>query len=264
MKRICSLIDIQQRLLSLGSACSAVCDRHGIPYVMLGGTMLGAVRHRGFIPWDDDMDFAVPREHYEQLITLLERELPGEYKCLTYKDCEQIKYPFIKIEDTRTCIDDPRLNCPLEEKIGINVDVFPLDVCNINGWKIKWIYFLLKLQTLLFVESTSPSFLKDSIRTILRFLMSVKKNYLLERIETMLKNNTKGDYIGNIYGRWKMKEVFKSEIYNSTCSYEFEGLNFKGVENYHSYLTQMYGDYMMLPPEEKRIVHVDNVYLRCK
>ncbi len=262
MKRLKSLTDVQQRLFGISMSFRDICEKHHIPYVMLGGTMLGAVRHQGFIPWDDDMDFAVPREHYERLVALLESELPCEYKCLTYRNCQQIMYPFIKIEDTQTCIDDSRLKCPLEEKIGLNVDVFPLDVCNIDGWKIKWVYFLLKLQTLLFVESTSPSFLKDSIRAILRFLMPVKKNYLLERIETILKNNTKGDFIGNIYGRWKKKEIFKSEIFNSTCSYVFEGVNFKGIEDYHAYLTQMYGDYMKLPPENKRTAHVENVYLR--
>lgn len=264
MEKIKSLTDVQQRLLDIAAAFCGICDNHRIPYVILGGTMLGAVRHHGFIPWDDDMDFAVPREHYDRLVAILKKELPQQYRCLTHRNCEQIVYPFAKIEDALTCIDDPRLKCPLEEKIGVNVDVFPLDVCNKDGWKIKWVYFLLKLQTLLFVESMSPSFLKDSIRIVLRFLMPVKKNFLLERIDALLKNGSKGDFIGNVYGRWKRKEIFRSEIYNSTRSYEFEGVSFRGVEDYHTYLTQMYGDYMTLPPEDKRIAHVDNVYVRYK
>ena len=264
MKRVETIDEIQKDLLQISLSFREICDRHNIPYVMLGGTMLGAVRHHGFIPWDDDMDFAVPRKHYDRLIKLLDNELPKIYKCLTYDICEQIKYPFFKIEDTRTCIDDPRLKCSLEEKVGLNIDVFPLDVCDVKSWRIKWIYVLLRLQTLLFVESTSPSFFKQIVRIILRTLVPVSKNYLLKKMDLLLKKSVKGDYVGNIFGRWKRKEVFKSDIYNSICNYTFEGVSFKGVKDYHTYLTQIYGDYMKLPPESKRVSHVNNVYLREK
>ena len=262
MKEIQSLNEIQFLLLNIAKAFRDICDRHGIPYVMLGGTMLGAVRHQGFIPWDDDMDFAVPREHYDRLIAFLERELPCEYKCLTYRNCEQIKYPFIKIEDTRTCIDDPRLNCPLEEKIGLNVDVFPLDVCEVNSMNVKWVLLLIKLQTILFVESAEDSKCRAFLRQLLQRLVPFGKNYLQRLIERRLCKNQKGEYVGNILGRWKQKEIFKSEVYRSSHEYKFGGLFFKGVEDYHTYLTQMYGDYMTLPPEDKRVAHVEDVYYR--
>ena len=262
MKEIQSLNEIQFLLLNIAKAFRDICDRHGIPYVMLGGTMLGAVRHQGFIPWDDDMDFAVPREHYNLLIALLERELPGEYKCLTYRNCEQIKYPFIKIVDTRTCIDDPRLNCPLEEKIGLNVDVFPLDVCEVNSMNVKWVLLLIKLQTILFVESAEDSKCRAFLRQLLQRLVPFGKNYLQRLIERRLCKNQKGEYVGNILGRWKQKEIFKSNIYHSIADYRFEGITLKGVADYHTYLTQMYGDYMTLPPEDKRVAHVEDVYYR--
>ena len=262
MKRIESLTDVQQYLLAIASIFEVICKTNHIPYVMLGGTMLGAVRHHGFIPWDDDMDFGVPREHYEKLLDLLEKELPSGYRCLTYKNCDQIIYPFAKIEDVRTCIDDPRLNCPLNEKIGLNIDVFPLDTCVVNSWRIKWVYVLLKLQTLLFVESTSPTFIKNVIRRVVRTLLPINKNVILKKVDTILINNQKGKDIGNIFGRWKGKEIFSSDIYRSTASYVFEGVTLEGVKDYHTYLTQLYGDYMELPSEEKRVAHVDNIYIK--
>jgi lipopolysaccharide cholinephosphotransferase len=262
MKKIETLKEVQQRLLNISTAFAAICEKYHVPYVMLGGTMLGAVRHHGFIPWDDDMDFAVPREHYERLITLLEKDLPSQYRCLTYTNSDQIMYPFIKIEDSQTCIDDPRLSCPLDEKIGLNVDVFPLDVCDVNGWNVRWVLLLIKLQTVLFVESAEDSSTRAFLRHLLQSIAPFGKNYLQRVIERALCRNQKGEYVGNVLGRWKKKEIFKSDVYHSVQDYLFEGIRLKGVEDYHIYLTQMYGDYMALPPEEKRSAHVENVYLR--
>ena len=262
MKKIETLKEVQQRLLNISTAFAAICEKYHVPYVMLGGTMLGAVRHQGFIPWDDDMDFAVPREHYERLITLLEKDLPSQYRCLTYTNSDQIMYPFLKIEDTRTCIDDPRLKCLLEEKIGLNVDVFPLDVCNVYGWNVKWVLLLIKLQTILFVESAEDSRARAFLRHLIQTLVPFDKNYLQRAIEKRLCKHQKGEYVGNVLGRWKQKEIFKSNIYHSIADYRFEGITLKGVADYHTYLTQMYGDYMTLPPEDKRVAHVEDVYYR--
>ena len=75
MRQIRNVEEIHHILLNIAAAFHQICIKHDIPYCMLGGTMLGAVRHKGFIPWDDDMDFAVPREYYEKIIELLEQEL---------------------------------------------------------------------------------------------------------------------------------------------------------------------------------------------
>ena len=122
--------EIQLCCLKIAKEFAKICERHNIPYYMLEGTMLGAVRHKGFIPWDDDMDFGVPLEHFDEVINLLKKELPAPYKCSTYKDSKCVFFSFFKIEDTSTVLDDKQLPCRLANKIGINIDVFPLVHCN--------------------------------------------------------------------------------------------------------------------------------------
>lgn len=263
MKKIESISEVHDLLLGIAKEFHLICTKHEIPYTMLGGTMLGAIRHKGFIPWDDDMDFAVPREHYDQLIEVLEKELSPEYRCLTYKNCEQIKYLFIKIEDSRTCIDDKSLNCNLEEKIGVNVDVFPLDQCNKNSWRIRRIMILRTLNTLFFVESPSYSKLKTLFKkTCMRFAPK-DKHFFLKKLEWALLHAGRGDDMGNLIGRWRKKEIFKAEIYQQLTGYPFEDITLRGPQDYEAYLTQMYGNYMQLPPEASRQAHaVEGVYWR--
>lgn len=264
MKRIESVSEVHEILLKITEKFISICAEHRIPYVMLGGTMLGAVRHNGFIPWDDDMDFGVPRKYYSLLIEHLENELPSDYRCLTYKNCEQIKYPFIKIEDSRTVIDDPRVDSVLDKKIGVNIDIFPLDCCRPNGIRTKIVLLLVKLQTVLFVETTSLSHINKFFRQLLRFLIPISKNRLLVMIDILLENSKDKHSIGNVLGRWKTKEIFPNVIYQLTSDYNFERIKLEGVKDYQFYLSQLYGNYMELPPENQRVAHVQNVFYRCK
>ena len=262
MKLIKSIEEVHIILLDITKAFSEICEKHNIPYTMIGGTMLGAIRHKGFIPWDDDMDFGIPRKYYSQAIELFKKELPEHYHCLTYKDCDQIKYPFFKIEDGRTVIDDPRLNCHIEEKLGLNIDVFPLDTCKRYGLKTNLVLLLVKVQTVLFVESTSSSKFNWLFRRLLRLCLPIKRERILRLIDKLLGCEKKGNTVGNVLGRWKRKEFFPYEVYFPTEMYPFEAIQLRGVNSYKTYLSQLYGDYMIFPPENERICHVNNIFFR--
>lgn len=262
MRHINDVNEIHSILLSIASAFHQICIKHDIPYCMLGGTMLGAVRHKGFIPWDDDMDFAVPREYYEKVTDLLEQELPQEYHALNYRNCQQIKYPFIKIEDRRTCINDKSLDCPLEEKIGLNIDVFPLDRCDKNSWRMKRVFFFIALQTLFFVDSPTYSKPKALIKKICKYFAPKDTRFFIKRIEWAMLNANDAGYVGNLIGRWREKETFKAGIFQNLADYTFENITLCGPKDYNTYLTQMYGDYMKMPSKEQQLVHVEGVYWR--
>ena len=254
--------EIHNRLKNIAFIFDQICKRNSINYYMLGGTMLGAVRHKGFIPWDDEMDFGVQSRDYERLISILESELPEPYKCCTYKNNKAVQYPFLKIIDSDTLINDPRVNLPLEKQLGVNIDVFPLYHCKKNSLHIKLIRMLCRLTTIIYVESTLNDKLKRNVKKVIRSLFPISHKRLLMLQDYIGTNITNGPYIGNVYGRWKEREVIPSEWYGENVAYKFENIELNGFKEYDKYLSQLYGNYMALPPENERFIHVDNVYTK--
>ena len=104
-----TLRECQLEILSIAKIFHEICVKNGIPYYIIGGTQLGAVRHKGFIPWDDDIDFAVPRKYYDNLEPILEKELDPVYRVLTYKNVSN-PFDFMKVENTKTLFIDPAYN----------------------------------------------------------------------------------------------------------------------------------------------------------
>lgn len=259
MREIESIEEIHKILLSIANAFAEVCDKNNIPYCMIGGTMLGAIRHKGFIPWDDDMDFGVYSEHYCQLKKILEKELPSPYKCISFENCESVKYPFFKIEDDSTRVLDKTVNLPLEAMTGLNIDIFPLFPCNGNNWEVRRLNPLKKLTTLLYVESDKDCLYKKIIRWILRFTIRMDKKKWLQFLYRKA-DSLKGAYRGNLFGRWREREIFPEEVYQNLEEYNFETIKLKGIKQADRYLRQMYGDYMKLPTKDKQLTHISNVY----
>lgn len=261
MKKI-DINECHKLLLDIAKEFDQICTKHNIPYYMLGGTMLGAIRHKGFIPWDDDMDFGVPRKYYDKLTKVLEKELPERYQCYTYKNCESIKYPFIKITDSNTFIYDPKEKSTDKMLIGVNIDIFPLDMCDVNDKKIKNVFHWIKINQMVYVNAINGGKAKQFIKNLLKLMFPLSKNKVVGIIDKKLMNLKEGAYLGNILGRWREKEIIPIEWYGDNCKYKFEDIELNGLKYYDLYLKKLYRDYMELPPENKRFTHSDEIYYR--
>jgi len=261
MKRIESIDEVHSILLNIIIEFDKICTKHNIPYYILGGTLLGAIRHKGFIPWDDDIDVGIPIEFYEQLLALLDKELPLPYCVYTFKTHKGCGTAYAKIGDDSTLIDDPRMDCiPLESQIGINVDLFPLCSCEWDDPNVTELQDLIKKYALIYAGNASKTWWKNTIKRILRLLDIHDEQYYLQRQIDVAKKIKGKSCMGNLFGRYGKKEIVPIDYFGKPVRYKFENISLCGVAKYDAYLKNIYGNYMKLPPEEHRIAHIDSVY----
>ncbi len=254
-------------LLDIAKEFHKICVKHNIPYYMLGGTMLGAIRHKGFIPWDDDMDFGIPRKYYKQFCDAACAELPARYKMLTVDNSAYAVLGIGKLSDSHTWLKEI-YSVKTDEKLGINVDVFPLDYTDsrIDMFSVNQkARLLFKFQKLLFMDAANRSFAKRVIANICQALFRIKPTTIPRHIDKlMLNRDIKPTMIANIFGAWAMKETVSIEIMGTPTLYTFEDTAFYGPQCHDKYLSQLYGDYMQLPPKDKRHIHNEDIFFLNK
>lgn len=244
-----------------------ICDAHGFKYYMLGGTMLGAVRHQGFIPWDDDIDLGMPRDDYEAFLEIADKELPEHLRVVNYRNDPAYQYYITRVQDTQTSV--------VEERIGndskytcASIDIFPIDGTPNNPIARK-IYFF----RVLYHRALMSLCYKDSIDRKRKrgkkekLLLWVMEHLPVEKLTTPYKQKCKIDkllrsqkvagsaYIGNIMGAYRTREIVPADYYGEGAYYPFEDMQLRGMAKAEEYLTFTYGDYMKLPPEDQRKTH---------
>lgn len=261
MKRI-GINEVHEVLMQIMDQIHKIALKHNIPYYLAGGAMLGAIRHQAIIPWDDDIDLCVPSDRFDVFVDILADELKYPYRVLTYKNCTNIVNGFAKIDDQTTIIDDIRQKGKLEDKFGVNIDLFPVYECSpdMNWSKMeRW----KKMIELKYVPSASKNCLKRFIHNNLRFFIPHDKFYYIKKVQDF-SNQQHGDYMAAVWGRYgAKKEIISKKIWGKPTLCNLGGKMYYGVEKPHEYLLHLYGpNYMELPPVEKRFTHVENIYRR--
>lgn len=261
MERI-DVKECHKYLLNIAKTFHDICVKHNIPYFMLGGTQLGAIRHHGFIPWDDDMDFGVPRQYFAEMIDLLHRELPREYKILDIYHTENFNKGYVKLEDSRTLIKEVSRK---GKSMGLNIDIFPLDFTNgkKNIFSKNWlINQLIKVESYTFDDLDNLDILRMSINKIFKVLLFfLNSKSILKYINKHLISS-EGDFIVNHFGVYADKEIVKKDFFGVPMLYKFEDTELYGVAKADDYLTHIYGDYMQIPKGRANHFHIQELYLK--
>lgn len=259
MKRI-EIKEAHTILLGIAKAFAKVCEENDIPYYMLGGTMLGAIRHKGFIPWDDDMDFGVPRKYYPTLIKKLETQLPECYRCCTYIN-GLTPSVIMKIDDNRTVIVDKNTKDNNIGSVGLNIDIFPLDFCSPNDAVLKKEKILTYIYRAKYAQKTEWSKMRRLFNTICDKIFPWSIIEINKKKEMLLHNQKPGPYLSNVFGAWGIRECVPVEWYGDGIKFKFEDTEFCGIKEYDRYLSQLYGNYMS-PPQGDMHVHLEGIYWR--
>lgn len=239
------------------------CDRHNLRYYLTYGSLIGAVRHKGFIPWDDDIDVQMPRADYNKLIEIFNAEKEDKDLFLIDPKAKNAAHPYVKITDLRTI--KKELGTPKGSILGIDIDVFPVDGMPSNEaeyekWSDKLRTCYKKFQ---FANSGLKGLpFKTKVHVLLYKVYVPFKKSLLKKAEKLhaLYPYETSDYVGTMEMMYNSKKNrLKKEYFDGYSLVEFEGHFLKAHKDYDAVLTGIYGDYMKLPPEDQQVTHHVNV-----
>mgnify|MGYP004661612869 FL=1 len=244
-----------------------VCEENNLRYYLGGGTLLGAVRHKGFIPWDDDIDVMMPRPDFQKFLSL---SINNKNYNIIKPGTAGYYYNFAKLVDTRTILEEKGIK--LIDGLGVYIDIFPLDgmpeTPDARKKRFKELNSIRKR-----INNTCllrPKFHRNPFAYLNACriynsnknidLSSLQKKYL----DSALKNSfDDSEFVFAAGGAYGARDIFPGKWFEKEIELQFENLSVKAFNGYDFYLTQLYGDYMTLPPEDKRVTpHHTIVYFK--
>lgn len=265
--------DVQKKELEIYKAIAKIFKKHNLRHFAIGGTCIGAIRHNGFIPWDDDIDIAMPRNDYELFRTKYFTELPNYFKKLDYDNTKSHTYAFTKIHDSRTTFVEKYAKGVPERFTGAFVDIMPIDGLPDNKIKQNFAILIFRVLTWLNLKSRplpmeqyegvqfaqAKIFFRKFLGEIFRY------NFFTDLICKFGKkldfdNSKMCIFTWRAYDSSIKRLVFPQYFFDSNCIVNFENDVMSIPSAYDYYLKQDFGDYMQPPPREQQVT-IHNVYI---
>lgn len=256
--------EVQRCLIDILDTFDRIARNNDIRYSLGAGTLLGAARHKGFIPWDDDIDLYVPRPDYDRLVEMARSGLSIGTKRLVGFEIDNYPIPFMKMVDMIVHVNDPTVRKGLEQHLWI--DIFPLDGLPDDAREVDRLLrragllrYLVKIGNYKLFGAERSTIKVLGLATVMPLVRLFRLNNwaerrLIELAKTIPYNESKtvGNIVWNAYGAG---EAVARTAIDQTSPMQFEGSSYFATKRYDEWLRGMYGDYMVLPPEEQRTAH---------
>lgn len=249
MKRI-NPEELKAIQLDLLRKTAEFCENNGIRYFLCGGTLIGAIRHQGFIPWDDDIDISMPRPDYDRFIKTFNNP-NNYYQVIDMSNNEKYGFPFAKVHDTRTFVNELQY---AKDHFGVFIDIFPID----GVGEDKQVYRILKLRKILHTKKANyyqRTIIKKIINTLGKLiLLPISVHNIVSMMDKEARKYPFGSTpkAGAIINPYGTREIVDLKVFEKAIPATFEGREYMVPIGYDTWLRSIYGDYMQLPPEDKR------------
>lgn len=251
--------DLKELQMQILDYVDDFCRKNSIKYTISGGTLLGAVRHRGYIPWDDDLDIQMLRSEYNRFTELWNKaNYSHPFELINIESGKNMGYPFGKIHNPKTVTYIEGL-----ERTGVFIDVFPVDdVEDDNDFQIRHekIKHLYQERTRVFEDMKRKNGTlnwRSRLRLLFLHIPSKSYNDIACEINDLAKQKSEGEhrYVFEMISGLICKQPIPKEVFSSYSDIVFENRRYMAVSDYDTYLSRTFGDYMTLPPVEKRVSH---------